>query len=49
MAGFGSGSTDNALLVLAEVNYRLLPRIALLWNLIAVTKSRKLGPVCGLR
>jgi uncharacterized membrane protein YfcA len=37
MVGFGGGSTYNALLVLAEVDYRLLPSIALLCNLIVVT------------
>lgn len=35
--GFGGGSTYNALLVLGEVDYRLLPIIALLCNLIVVT------------
>ena len=34
--GFGGGSTYNALLVLAEVDYRILPSIALLCNLIVV-------------
>lgn len=37
--GFGGGSTYNALLVLAETDYRLLPAIALLCNLIVVTGS----------
>jgi uncharacterized membrane protein YfcA len=37
MVGFGGGSTYNALLVLADVDYRLLPSIALLCNLIVVT------------
>jgi uncharacterized membrane protein YfcA len=36
MVGFGGGSTYSALLVLAEVDYRLLPSIALLCNLIVV-------------
>jgi uncharacterized membrane protein YfcA len=36
MVGFGGGSTYNALLVLAEVDYRLLPSIALVCNLIVV-------------
>lgn len=36
MVGFGGGSTYNALLVLAEVDYRLLPSIALACNLIVV-------------
>lgn len=35
--GFGGGSTYNALLVLAETDYRLLPSVALLCNLIVVT------------
>ena len=35
--GFGGGSTYNALLVLADTDYRLLPAIALLCNLIVVT------------
>lgn len=35
--GFGGGSTYNALLVLAQTDYRLLPAIALLCNLIVVT------------
>ncbi len=35
--GFGGGSTYNALLVLAEVDYQLLPVIALLCNLIVVS------------
>lgn len=35
--GFGGGSTYNALLVLAEVDYRVLPSVALLCNLIVVT------------
>jgi uncharacterized membrane protein YfcA len=35
--GFGGGSTYNALLVLAETDYRLLPSIALICNLIVVT------------
>lgn len=35
--GFGGGSTYNALLVLANTDYRLLPAVALLCNLIVVT------------
>lgn len=35
--GFGGGSTYIALLALAELNYRLLPIIALLCNIIVVT------------
>ena len=35
--GFGGGSTYNALLVLAEIDYRILPAIALLCNLIVVS------------
>lgn len=35
--GFGGGSTYNALLVLAETDYRILPSIALLCNLIVVS------------
>ncbi len=35
--GFGGGSTYNALLVLAETDYRILPSVALLCNLIVVT------------
>lgn len=35
--GFGGGSTYNALLVLADVDYRVLPAIALVCNLIVVT------------
>ena len=35
--GFGGGSTYNALLVLADVDYRLLPAIALICNLIVVS------------
>jgi len=35
--GFGGGSTYNALLVLADTDYRLLPSIALACNLIVVT------------
>ncbi|MEM9739927.1 MAG: hypothetical protein AAF829_08655 [Pseudomonadota bacterium] len=37
--GFGGGSTYNALLVLGEVDYRLVPSIALMCNLIVVTGS----------
>lgn len=36
MAGFGGGSTYNALLVLAETDYRVLPSIALVCNIIVV-------------
>lgn len=36
MVGFGGGSTYNALLVLAQVDYRLLPGIALGCNIIVV-------------
>lgn len=35
--GFGGGSTYNALLVVAEVDYRILPVIALVCNLIVVS------------
>lgn len=35
--GFGGGSTYNALLVLTDTDYRVLPSIALLCNLIVVT------------
>jgi uncharacterized protein len=35
--GFGGGSTYNALLALAEVDYRILPAIALVCNIIVVT------------
>ncbi|MGB7404642.1 MAG: sulfite exporter TauE/SafE family protein [Pacificimonas sp.] len=34
--GFGGGSTYNALLVLAETDYRLLPSVALICNIIVV-------------
>ena len=37
MAGFGGGSTYNALLVLAETDYRILPAIALTCNIIVVS------------
>lgn len=37
--GFGGGSTYNALLVLADVDYRLVPSVALICNLIVVTGS----------
>ena len=37
VVGFGGGSTYNALLVLADVDYRLLPTIALVCNLIVVS------------
>ena len=35
--GFGGGSTYNALLALWGVDYRLLPAIALICNIIVVT------------
>jgi len=35
--GFGGGSTYNALLVLAETDYRILPAVSLLCNLIVVS------------
>ena len=35
--GFGGGSTYNALLVLADTDYRVLPSVALLCNLIVVS------------
>ena len=35
--GFGGGSTYNALLVLADTDYRILPSVALACNLIVVT------------
>ncbi len=37
MAGFGGGSTYNALLVLAEIDYRAIPILALCCNIIVVT------------
>lgn len=37
MAGFGGGSTYNALLVLNGTDYRLLPAIALTCNIVVVT------------
>jgi len=37
MAGFGGGSTYNALLVLAGADYRILPAIALACNIIVVS------------
>ena len=37
--GFGGGSTYNALLVLNDVDYRLLPSVALICNLIVVTSG----------
>jgi hypothetical protein len=37
LAGFGGGSTYNALLVLADVDYRLIPILALCCNIIVVT------------
>lgn len=35
--GFGGGSTYNALLVLADTDYRILPAIALICNIVVVT------------
>ena len=35
--GFGGGSTYNALLVLADTDYRVLPSVALICNLIVVS------------
>jgi len=37
MVGFGGGSTYNALLVLADVDYRLIPSIALICNILVVS------------
>jgi hypothetical protein len=37
--GFGGGSTYNALLVLADTDYRILPSVALLCNLIVVASG----------
>jgi len=37
MVGFGGGSTYNALLVLADTDYRLIPTIALTSNILVVT------------
>ena len=37
MVGFGGGSTYNALLVLADVDYRLIPTIALICNILVVS------------
>ncbi len=37
LAGFGGGSTYNALLVLAGVNYRVIPILALMCNIIVVS------------
>lgn len=37
MVGFGGGSTYNALLVLADTDYRLIPSIALSCNILVVT------------
>jgi uncharacterized membrane protein YfcA len=37
MVGFGGGSTYNALLVLANVDYRLIPSIALICNILVVS------------
>lgn len=34
--GFGGGSTYNALLVLSDANYRILPAIALACNIVVV-------------
>lgn len=41
VAGFGGGSTYTALLVLSEVEYRLLPSIALLCNILVVTNGAR--------
>ena len=35
--GFGGGSTYNALLALAETDYRIMPILALLCNIIVVS------------
>ena len=60
MAGFGGGSTYNALLVLAETDYLILPAIALACNIIVVTagvaqflhakrmRLRDVAPLCIL-
>ena len=37
MVGFGGGSTYNALLALADTDYRIMPVVALVCNLIVVT------------
>ena len=37
MVGFGGGSTYNALLVLADVDYRVIPSIALICNILVVS------------
>jgi len=37
LAGFGGGSTYNALLVLADVDYRAIPILALCCNIVVVT------------
>jgi len=37
MVGFGGGSTYNALLILADVDYRLIPTIALICNILVVS------------
>ncbi len=37
MVGFGGGSTYNALLVLADVDYRQIPAIALICNILVVS------------
>lgn len=37
LVGFGGGSTYNALLVLADTDYRVLPSIALACNIVVVT------------
>jgi uncharacterized membrane protein YfcA len=37
MVGFGGGSTYNALLVLADVDYRVIPSIALIGNILVVS------------
>lgn len=60
MAGFGGGSTYNALLVLAETDYQILPAIALSCNIIVVAagvaqflaakrmRLRDVAPLCVL-
>jgi len=60
MAGFGGGSTYNALLVLAETDYLILPAIALACNIIVVSagvaqflaakrmRLRDVAPLCLL-
>ncbi|MEO1311129.1 MAG: sulfite exporter TauE/SafE family protein [Pseudomonadota bacterium] len=41
LAGFGGGSTYTALLVLSEVDYRLLPSIALVCNILVVANGAR--------